>query len=175
MPEGTRAHLRVEPLHLGHDRAAFSCGVESLDLYLRLEAGQDMRRKVNAVFVLVELADRTRVLGYFTLWSTVLPPGYALEEVHRSVSRDPVVSVAHLRRLAVARECQGHGLGGILLANALRRACRAAGDVGSSMVVADAIDERAASFYAAHGFVRLPGSMRLILPMQLVGGMVDGR
>ncbi len=39
---------------------------------------------------------------------------------------------------------------------------------GSSMVVVDAIGERAAAFYEAHGFVRLPGSMRLVLPMWTV-------
>jgi len=36
------------------------------------------------------------------------------------------------------------------------------------MVIVDAIDERAAGFYVAHGFVRLPESMRLILPMRMI-------
>ena len=30
------------------------------------------------------------------------------------------------------------------------------------------VDERAAAFYAAHGFVRLPESMRLFLPMRTI-------
>jgi hypothetical protein len=34
------------------------------------------------------------------------------------------------------------------------------------MVVVDALDEKAAAFYAAHGFVRLPESPRLVLPMK---------
>jgi len=41
------------------------------------------------------------------------------------------------------------------------------------MVVVDAVDESAAGFYAAHGFVRLPGSLRLVLPMRLAGGMAE--
>ena len=40
------------------------------------------------------------------------------------------------------------------------------------MVVVDAIDERAACFYQAHGFIRLPESMRLILPMRVVGRLI---
>ena len=37
-----------------HDRGSFACGVESLDRYLKTQAGQDLRRKANAVFVLSE-------------------------------------------------------------------------------------------------------------------------
>ena len=57
----------------------------------------------------------------------------------------------------------------MLLACALRKAYENADVVGSSMVVVDAIDERAASFYLAHGFIRLPDSMRLIIPMRALG------
>jgi hypothetical protein len=42
------------------------------------------------------------------------------------------------------------------------------------MVVVDAIDERAAGFYQAHGFIRLPDSMRLILPMRTITGLLAG-
>ena len=61
----------------------------------------------------------------------------------------------------------------VLLANALWRAFESASTVGSSMVVVDALDESAAGFYAAHGFVRLPDSLRLVLPMRLAGGMAE--
>jgi hypothetical protein len=36
------------------------------------------------------------------------------------------------------------------------------------MVVVDAIDDRAAAFYQAHGFIKLPESMRLILPIRTI-------
>ena len=58
----------------------------------------------------------------------------------------------------------------MLLADALRRAFDSASTVGSSMVVVDALDEAAAGFYAAHGFVRLPGALRLVLPMRMAAG-----
>jgi hypothetical protein len=41
------------------------------------------------------------------------------------------------------------------------------------MVIVDALDEPAADFYAAHGFVRLPDSLRLVLPMRLAGGSAE--
>jgi hypothetical protein len=36
------------------------------------------------------------------------------------------------------------------------------------MVIVDALDEAAAGFHAAHGFVRLPDSLRPLLPLRLV-------
>jgi len=42
------------------------------------------------------------------------------------------------------------------------------------MVVVDAIDEGAVAFYEAHGFVRLPESLRLILPMKVIEKMIGG-
>jgi hypothetical protein len=96
--ESVDREFRIEPLSKEHDRAAFSCGVESLDRYLRTQASQDMRRKANAVFVLVR------------------------------------------------------------------------SDVPAAIV---AIDERAARFYEAHGFIRLADSMRLIIPMQTTANIIE--
>lgn len=61
----------------------------------------------------------------------------------------------------------------MLLADAVRRAYASAATVGSSMLVVDAINERAAAFYEAHGFVRLPESPRLVLPMRTIQQMME--
>jgi GNAT superfamily N-acetyltransferase len=166
--------LRVEPLGPQHDRMGFTCGIESLDGYLRTQASQDMRRKANAVFVLVPLDIPARIIGYFTLCAYTLSQGAVPEAARKHIPRDPLVSATLIGRLAVARDYQGQGIGSLLLARALRKAYDNASIVGSSMVVVDAIDERAARFYAAHGFTRLPDSMWLILPMRLVGAAIGG-
>lgn len=75
-------------------------------------------------------------------------------------------------RLAVATARQGERLGALLLADAVRRAYASAAIVGSSMLVVDAVNERAAAYYEGNGFVRLPDSMRLILPMHTIARMV---
>jgi predicted N-acetyltransferase YhbS len=79
-----------------------------------------------------------------------------------------MVSATLLGGLAVDVQFQGQGLGAVLLAKALRSAYDSSAQVGSSMVVVDALDERAAMFYAAHGFIQLPESKRLILPMKTI-------
>jgi predicted GNAT family N-acyltransferase len=165
---------RIEPLGRQHYRAGFCCGVESLDSYLKTQASQDMKRKANAVFVLVPEESPEKIAGYFTLCAYGLAPGDVPEEARKHVPRYPQVSATLLGRLAVSVELHGQGLGGTLLAQALRKAYENSAVVGSSMVVVDAIDDRAARFYRVHGFIRLPESMRLVLPMRTIGGVMAG-
>jgi GNAT superfamily N-acetyltransferase len=173
--ESAQAGLyKIEPLGKLHDRDAFRCGVESLDNYLKTQASQDMRRMANAVFVLVPERAPGTIAGYFTLCACGLAPGTIPEDARKHLPRYPQVSATLLGGLAVETELQGRVLGSVLLAEALRKTYRNAAVVGSSMVVVDAIDERAAEFYRVHGFIRLPQSMRLVLPMRMIGGLVAG-
>lgn len=156
-----------------HDQGSFACGVESLDRYLKTQAGQDVRRKANAGFILSEVSEPTQVLGYYTLCAMAISQGDVPKAARKYVPRYPLVSATLIGRLAVAKERQGQRLGAVLLADALQRAFDSAGTVGSSMVVVDALDETAAGFYAAYGFVRLPDSLRLVLPMRMASGSTD--
>ena len=166
------ADLRIEPLAPHHDRSGFSCGIASLDKYLRTQASQDVRRKANGVFILAATETPATVLGYYTLCATALAPGDVPAAARKHVPRYPLVSATLIGRLAIAEARQGERLGAVLLADAVRRAHAAAATIGSSMLVVDALDERAAAFYAAHGFVRLPESMRLVLPMRAIEQML---
>lgn len=170
MPKRISADLRIVVLNDGHDRGRFTCGVESLDRYLKTQAGQDVRRKANAVFVLSSEDEPARVLGYYTLCAMAISQGDVPEAARKHVPRYPLVSSTLIGRLAIAKDRQGQHLGSILLADALERAFQSADTIGSSMVIVDALDETAAGFYAAHGFVRLPDPLRLVLPMRLAGG-----
>jgi GNAT superfamily N-acetyltransferase len=162
--------LRIVLLGEEHDRGSFTCGIESLDRYLKTQAGQDVRRKANAVFILSEVSEPTHLLGYYTLCAMAISQGDVPEAARKQVPRYPLVSATLIRRLAVAKERQGQRLGTVLLADAVQRAFDSAGTVDSSMVMVDALDEAAAGFYAAHGFVRLPDSLRLALPMRMAAG-----
>jgi GNAT superfamily N-acetyltransferase len=164
--------LKIERLGSHHDRAGFTCGVESLDRYFRTHASQDVRRRANSVFVLVDLNKLNAVLGYYTLCATALPQGDVPVAARKHVPRYPLVSATLVGRLAVTATRQGQGLGALLLADAVRRAYASASAVGSSMLVVDAIDEQAAAFYEANGFARLPDSLRLVLPISAIGKLI---
>ena len=124
------------------------------------------------MFVLVDPHEPNKVLGYYTLCATALPQGDVPVAARKHVPRYPLVSATLVGRLAVTASRQGHGLGALLVADAVQRAYASASSVGSSMLVVDAIGEQAAAFYEANGFVRLPDSLRLVLPMHAIEKLV---
>lgn len=169
----SRADLRIAPLSAQHRRKEFTCGIEALDQYLHRQARQDVRRKVNAVFILSALDAPQEILGYYTLCATAISQGAVPAAARKFVPRYPLVSATLIGRLAVARDRQGQGLGSLLMADALERAYLSADSVGSSMVVVDALDQRAAAFYVAHGFVPLPQSLRLLMPVRSIRDLIE--
>ena len=173
MPPHSAPDLVIEPLAARHDRTAFSSGEQSLDQYFRTQANQDARRKANAVFVLTARTNDSEVLGYYTLCASALTPGDIPESVHRHLPRYPLVSATLLGRLAVRRNCQGQGMGALLLADCVKRAFASADTVGSSMLVVDALNDAAIAFYLKHGFIRLIDSRRLILPMRTIAKLLQ--
>lgn len=114
-------------------------------------------------------AEPDRVLGYYTLCAMAISQDEVPEAARKHVPRYPLVSCTLVGRLAVAKDQQGTRLGSVLLADALQRAFESADTVGSSMAIVDALDAAAAGFYAVHGFVRLPDSLRLVMPMRQAG------
>lgn len=145
----------VEPLGHDHDRTAFSCGVASLDHYLKEVAGQDQRRHVAAVFVLVERATRA-IAGYYTLSAAAVELASLPDTTRRHLPRYPAVPATLIGRLAVNKAHQGRGIGGLLLISALERSLRQCAEVASALIVVDALDENAASFYRRFGFSPIP-------------------
>lgn len=162
----------IQPLQPAHDRASFSCGQVTLDTYLHHQAGQDIRRRANAVFVITSVAAPNRILGYYTLCATALQRGEIPDAALRHLPRYPLVAATLIGRLAISHDEQGKGLGSVLLMDALERAYVTAGTVGSCMVVVDALDDNATAFYTAHGFTSLSQGARLIITMRTIGDLI---
>jgi len=165
-----RTGCRIEPLGPEHDRAAFCCGNAELDGYFRQQAGQDQKRKLAAVFVLV--AAGKDVAGFYTLSAHSVDAGDLPPEMAKKLPRFPI-PVTLLGRMAVAQSLQGQGLGEFLLIHALERALQASRQVAALAVVVDS-KVGARSFYLRHDFIpfpALPG--RLILPMKTIEKMFE--
>jgi GNAT superfamily N-acetyltransferase len=153
----------MEPLESHHDRQGFSCGQEALDHYLRAQATQDIRRRVAACFVAIEVVSG-RVAAYYTLASAGIPFHDLPAEISKKLPRYPSIPAVRIGRLAVDSRFQRHGLGGALLADALQRVL-ASGPAAYALLV-DAKDERAVEFYRHHGFLGLDSQPRvLFLPV----------
>jgi GNAT superfamily N-acetyltransferase len=154
------ARFRVEVLGAEHARDDFSCGVEALDHYLAHQVGQDVRRRVSACYVAVEVSS-AKVAGYYTLSAD----GVLLSDL----PRDPCQAPAALpvgaggpgRPLGGRPTFHGQGLGGALIADAAFRAIRS--EVVVFAMVVDAKDDAAVAFYRHHGFESFGGKDRQMI------------
>ena len=160
----------IEPLGPNHDRAAFSCGVPSLDEYLQRQASQDQKRNLAAVFILTP--DGKSVAGFYTLSAHAIEADRLPDDLARKLPRFPIPATL-LGRMAIAQTMRGQGLGEFLLLHSLERALQASRQVASWAVLVDA-KEGAREFYIKLDFIPFPGQPnRLFLPMKTIEKMFD--
>jgi len=150
---------RVEPFTSGHDLHAFDCGHDALNSWLRQHAGLATGQGTRT-YLLVEEATGA-VVGYFALAPHLLERDDAPPRVRRGApQRIPAILLA---KLALDKSLQGQGLGAELLIHALTTIVTAARAAGGRLVIVDAIDENAASFYRAHDFKSSPTDPRRLI------------
>lgn len=148
-----------------HDRLAFRCGVPVLDDYLQKYAVQQNAKGISTVFVLVDDAAPSQILGYYSLSAAQVGVQQLSEADRRKLPRYPVPCF-RLGRLARHSDHAGTGLGELLIGCAVERCLRARSLVGAYALVVDAKDERSKSFYERYGFTAcLDSPLTLYLPL----------
>jgi ribosomal protein S18 acetylase RimI-like enzyme len=161
-----------ERLAKHHDRGTFHCGVRELDEYLRQRAGQDIRRRVAAVFVMVPEDESGRIAGYYSLASASIALDELPDEIARRLPRYPVVPAVSIGRLA--RDVGFPDVGKLLLLDAFARSLRHTVEVASAVVLVDAQNEQARAFYSRYGFTEVDGiPHRMFLPMSSVERLLE--
>jgi len=163
-PEKDELRFVIEPFGDRHDRAAFSCGAEALDAYLRTQASQDLKKRAAATFV--GTTDGTTIAGYYTLSQYSVRLSDVPDAIAKKLAKYPHVPTTLLGRLARSNEFRGRGIGEILLMDALQRSLELSKQAASAGMIVDAKDDWAAAFYRKYGFLDLPKvDRRLFLPM----------
>lgn len=152
--------FRVEPLD-EHALEGFRCGIDELDEWLihhaRTATGQGTR-----TYVLVD--DGGSVVGYFAITPHLVRREEAPTRIARGAPRE--IPAILLAKLAVGREQQGSGLGSELLVSAITTIVEAARRAGGRLIVVDAINDKARSFYEHHDFEAVPGNdHRLVMKL----------
>ena len=151
----------IEPLASHHDRRTFSCGVEALDLYLRRFARQHSDANISRTYVAV---NGSTVRGFYSLAMSGIRRNNLPEKYQTRFPNFPL-PVARLARLAVDLSHQRHGLGELLLSDALQRCLQISASIGMLGVIVDAKDENARTWYERYEFERLPDTpLTLWLP-----------
>ncbi|MCB9823358.1 GNAT family N-acetyltransferase [Candidatus Nomurabacteria bacterium] len=155
------------PLDSKHKKSEFTCGNTYLDNYIQKQAKQDIKRKLSACFVLSN--EDNEIKGFYTLSNAGIPREMIPEEISKKLPRAyDSLPVTLLGRLAINEKNKGQGLGKLLLIDALKRSLEVSGVIGSMAVIVDPIDENAVKFYDKYGFISLPDSKKMFLPMKTI-------
>jgi predicted GNAT family N-acyltransferase len=78
-----------------------------------------------------------------------------------------------LGRLAIDNKFQGQGIGKLILIDALKRCYEISKTIGSFAVIVDPIDKDAENFYVKYGFIKLPDSGKMFLPMKTINQLFE--
>ncbi|MBE9252019.1 GNAT family N-acetyltransferase [Dolichospermum sp. LEGE 00240] len=137
-----------ETLSSHHSCSDFSCGIASLDDWLKRRAYTNQISGATRTFVIC--ADN-RVVGYYALASGAISIQSALGKFRRNMP-DPI-PVVILARLAIDSSYQSQGLGRALFRDAALRVVQAGDTIGIRGIIVHAISEEAKDFYLALGFI----------------------
>ena len=163
----------IELLDKKHNRNDFDCGKELLNNYLKNQAGQDIKRKLSACFVLIE-EETNNIQGYYTLSNNSIPLSSFPEQIKKKLPESYVsVPTTLLGRLVIDKNCQGKGFGRILLIDALKRSYPISKEIGSIAVVVDPIDREAELFYEKYDFIKLPDSEKMLIATKTLKELFD--
>ena len=151
----------------------FTCGVQELDRYIKERAGQEIKKKVSAVYVICE-KDSKQIIGYYTLSASSVELNDLQEDVIRKLPKYKALPVILLGRLAVDKRFQGKRMGEYLLIDALNRSYILSRQIGSFAVIVDAKSEKSRDFYIKYGFISLQDQpLKLYISMSTIKDLVD--
>lgn len=83
----THSRLHIARLSREHNRNDFSCGIDSLDNYLKRQATQDMKRFVATTYVLSD--GNSSVLGYYSISAYSINITHFPENITNKLPRYP--------------------------------------------------------------------------------------
>jgi len=135
--------LTINSLNADHHRKAFDCGEASLNTYLQRYARQNIKNRINRVFIASPVDAEKSIVGYYTLSAGSISTNDLPLTQKQRLPNYPI-PVALLGRLAVDKHYQGQRLGSILLADAVQRVDQASEILAVFAIAVEALNPSAA-------------------------------
>lgn len=157
--------MLIVPLTGSHDRQGFDSGRAELNDWLQRVARQHQDKGLSKTFVAVLEDQPEQICAYYALTLTEVDTAALSEQRRRKLPR--MIPGVRLGRLAVHQRYQGKRLGEIMLMDAIERVRRITEHAGVVGLFVDAIDDKAAQFYARYGFEAFQDEpLKLFLPVK---------
>lgn len=179
MRPAPRTSTRIEPFDPDrHDRAAFACGVDAVDNFLRKTANKLARADNLRLYAMTDPSGA--LIGFYALNAHAIDYAELPTNFARTRPGHGVIPAAYISMIGVDARHQGQGYGGDLLVDALTRIGQAADAIGIAVVILDVLDDgdaeqvaRRKLLYESYGFQPLPSRpLRLFLPLAAVRQLI---
>jgi GNAT superfamily N-acetyltransferase len=160
-----------------HDRRAFSCGVEAMGRWIRYSVSDQVKSDRLRLWCANDLDGK--FVGFYGLTAHSVNPDDAPSLAKRKERRP--IPVIYLPALAVDKTCQGLGVGGALLADAIVRSLEISESIGAAALILDVLDndvfDKRKAFYLNLGFTEIGNGdpKRLFLSMKDARAEVRGQ
>lgn len=165
--------VRIERLNKTHNRTQFDCGEESLNNYLRRQAGQEDKKFISSVYVAVSNnTDPSQIIGFYSVSAAQIEFRGLPTELAKNLPRYPFLPAFRIGRLAVSKTNQSKGIGKKLLIDALLKCFRS--QIPGFAVIVDAKNKQLISFYQKYGFIQFPDQpLKLFIPMKVIRNLFE--
>lgn len=179
MRPAPRTSTRIEPFDPErHDRAAFACGVEAVDNFLKKTANKLARADNLRLYAMTDPSGA--LIGFYALNAHAIDYAELPTRYARTRPGHGSIPAAYISMIGVDARHQGHGYGGDLLVDALTRIAHAADSIGIAVVILDVLDDgdaeqvaRRKLHYESYGFQPLASRpLRLFLPLAVVRQLI---
>jgi GNAT superfamily N-acetyltransferase len=146
------------PLTEHHVTDGFSCGVDSLDQWLKRRSLKNQIQGASRTYV---VCDESRVVAYYALASGAVTATEATGKFRRNMPEP--IPVVVLCRLAVDQSLHAKGFGRSLVRDAGMRVVQAADAIGIRGMTVHALTDDAKAFYEKVGFDPSPLDSHLLM------------
>ena len=155
--------MELEEISEKHDLESFSCGVNTIDEYLKTQALSDCKNLLSKTYV---VADGKKIVAFCTVILHSLKDGekeFFIDKNRCSQQRVPALLIG---QLAVDKEHKGKGIGASLIQKMISNALLITDYVHFPVIIVDAHSQNLVSYYQDKGFKSFKDKgLRLFLPM----------
>lgn len=130
-----------------HKLSGFNCSEPELDDWLRKHA---LAARFSRTATVLVVCRGRKIVGYYALCNGAVAHSATSAKVRRNMP-NPIPAIV-LARLAVDETERGADLGASLLRDAFKRALLATRHSAASLIIVHPLHDKAAAYYAKHGF-----------------------
>ncbi len=141
--------------------AEFDCDNEDLNSFFKNTSLLFQQRHFGITMACLEVSNRM-VVGYYTLCPASIQREVLSEKMLTGPRPNPIPGF-RLCRLAVDKCYQRKGIGKRLLVHALKKCVNQSKEIGGSIVIIDAKNQKAKEFYEHFGFKALPDNFLVLV------------